>query len=74
MKYSTKIELSPFTIEVSGETLDVPTYAVDESENPDLLAMEDGSNAEIDGCFVQRWRYRWFVFDGEKWFSLRPIK
>lgn len=73
MQYSTNIVLSPFMIEVGGESFEIPTYGVSEKEIPDLLAMEDGAKQEIDRYFVQRWRYRWFVYDGEKWFSLRLL-
>lgn len=69
------IELSPFTIEVEGEQISIPTYGISEEDASDLLKMEDNSKELLDsGGFVQRWGYRWFVYDGNQWYSLRLIK
>ena len=68
-------ELSPFTIEVEGEQISIPTYAISEEDAKDLLQMIDGSKESLDsGGFVQRWGYRWFVYDGTQWYSLRLVK
>ena len=67
-------ELSPFTIEVEGEEITVPTFGIDEEAAKDLLTMPDPSTAEIDGGgFIQRSGYRWFVYNGEQWYSLRLL-
>ena len=78
MRYSTDRQLSPFTITVDGESFDVPTYPVSETDIPDLLSMEEGEKRIInDEYFVQRGidfhKERWFCFDGEQWFSLRLV-
>ncbi len=74
MRYTTDIKMSPFMITVDGDTFDVPTYAIREEDNEDLLAMEDGSTIENSEGFIQRWHYRWFVCKDGELFSLRLIK
>jgi hypothetical protein len=73
MQYTTDIELSPFTVSVGGDTFDVPTYAISNRGNEDLLSMEDGAVIETENRIIQRWHYRWFIFDDGEWFSLRLI-
>ena len=73
MRYTTDVEMSPFTITVGGDTFDVPTYAIHVNGNEDPLAMEDGSSVEDNGVFIQRWHYRWFVCKDGEWFSLRLL-
>lgn len=71
-------KLSPFTITVDGETFDVPTYAVSKDQIPDLLEMAEGEKVILnDQYLVQRGvdmhSERWFLYDGEEWFSLRLV-
>jgi len=73
MRYSTDVELSPFTISVGGDTFDIPTYPIHASGNEDLLSMEDGSTIENSDGFIQRWHYRWFICKNGQWLSLRLI-
>ena len=77
MSNNVRQTLSPFTISVGGETFDVPTYAISKEEAEELLTMAEGEEQMTEDGFIQRGTgmhaERWFVFNGQEWFSLRLV-
>lgn len=72
-KICSRETLASWTIELDGNTVQIPTFPITAKEQEELLELNDGEQIIIDGTLIKRVNMRWFVYDGQHRFSLRHI-